>query len=151
MWLSGLKAGLLTKGSPVHFPVRAHAWVAGQVPSRGHTRANHTLMFLFLPFSLLSPLYKNKINKIFKKINVSVCLGLYKVHRGRDLYLLFIHIFQLPIVWSALNNKYSNEQILECKLKNVGISLKDLIFYKRSSNNYLQFTRKVGEEKFNTY
>ena len=35
VWLTGLSAGLRTKGSPVRFPVRAHAWVAGQVPIRG--------------------------------------------------------------------------------------------------------------------
>ena len=35
VWLSGLSAGLQTQGSPVGFPVRAHAWVAGQVPNRG--------------------------------------------------------------------------------------------------------------------
>ena len=29
----------------VQFPVRAHAWVAGQVPSRGCVRGNHTMMF----------------------------------------------------------------------------------------------------------
>ena len=56
VWLSGLSVSLQSKGSLVWFPVRAHAWVAGQVPSRGHTRGNHTLMFL----SLLSP---QKINK----------------------------------------------------------------------------------------
>ena len=44
----------------VRFPVRPHAWVVGQVPSRGHTRSNHTLMFLSLSFSLPSPLSKNK-------------------------------------------------------------------------------------------
>ena len=33
----------------IQYPVRAHAWVAGQVPSRGHSRGNHTLMFLSLP------------------------------------------------------------------------------------------------------
>ena len=51
MWLSGLSAGLQTKGLLVQFPVRAHAWIAGQVPSRGRVRVNHTLMFLslFLP------------------------------------------------------------------------------------------------------
>ena len=38
VWLSGLSAGLQTKGSPVRFPVRAHAWDAGQVPSWGHKR-----------------------------------------------------------------------------------------------------------------
>ena len=47
-------------GSLIWFPIRAHAWVAGQVPSRGHTRGNHTLMFLSLSFSLSSPLSKNK-------------------------------------------------------------------------------------------
>ena len=31
-----------------------------QVPSRGHARGNHTLTFLFLSFSLPSPLSKNK-------------------------------------------------------------------------------------------
>ena len=50
------RAGLRTKGSPVRFPVRAHAWVAGQVPSRGCVRGNHTMMFLSLSFSLPSPL-----------------------------------------------------------------------------------------------
>ena len=33
-------------------PIRAHAWVAGRVPSRGRTRGNHTLMFLSLPLTL---------------------------------------------------------------------------------------------------
>ena len=33
---------LRTNGSPVRFPVRALAWVASQVPSRGHVRDNHT-------------------------------------------------------------------------------------------------------------
>ena len=56
VWLSGLSAGLRTKGPPVQFPVRAHAWVVGQVPTRGLTRGNHTLMFL-PPFPSL------KINK----------------------------------------------------------------------------------------
>ena len=46
--------GLRTKGSLVQFPVRAHAWVSGQVPSRGRLRGNHSLMFLSLPFSLPS-------------------------------------------------------------------------------------------------
>ena len=32
----------------------------GQVPSGGHMTNNHTLMFLSLPFSLPSPLSKNK-------------------------------------------------------------------------------------------
>ena len=51
---------LPTKGLPVQFPVRACAWVAGQVPNEGHMRGNHTLMFLSLSVSLPSPLSKNK-------------------------------------------------------------------------------------------
>ena len=35
VWLSGLSAGLQTKGSLVQFPVRAHAWVVSQVPAGG--------------------------------------------------------------------------------------------------------------------
>ena len=47
--------------SPVWFPVRAHAWVVGQVSSWGQATGNHTLMFSpslspSLPLSL-------KINK----------------------------------------------------------------------------------------
>ena len=60
VWLSGLRASLRIKGSPVQFPVRAHAWVVGLVPSKGRVRGNHTLMFLsvFLP-----PLPSLKLNK----------------------------------------------------------------------------------------
>ena len=64
VWLSGLSMGLRTKGLPVRFPVRAHTWVAGQVPRRGHTGGNHTLMFLSLSFP---PFPSLKINKILKK------------------------------------------------------------------------------------
>ena len=60
VWFSGLSAGLQTKGSQVRLPVWAHAWVSGQVPSRGHVRDNCTLMFLSLSFSLPSPLSTNK-------------------------------------------------------------------------------------------
>ena len=35
VWLSGLSTSLWTEGLLVWFPVRAHAWVAGQVPSGG--------------------------------------------------------------------------------------------------------------------
>ena len=39
VWLSGLSASLRTKGSLVQFPVRAYAWVAGQVPVGGMRKA----------------------------------------------------------------------------------------------------------------
>ena len=52
VWLSGLSASLQTKGLQVLFPVPAHAWVAGQVLSRGYVKGNYTLMFLSLFHSL---------------------------------------------------------------------------------------------------
>ena len=61
VWLSGLSVGLQTKGSPVQFPVRAQAWAAGQVSSRGCLRGNHTPMFFFPLF--FSPFPSLKINK----------------------------------------------------------------------------------------
>ena len=60
VWLSGLSACLQTKGSLVQLPIRAYAWVAGQVPSGGPMRGNRTLVFLSLSFSLPSLLSKNK-------------------------------------------------------------------------------------------
>ena len=51
---------LQNKGSSVQFPVTAYVWVVGQVPSGGHMRGNHMLMFLPFSFSLPSPLSKYK-------------------------------------------------------------------------------------------
>ena len=48
------------KGCQFNSESRAHAWVAGQVPSRGRARGNHTLMFPSLSLSLPLSL---KINK----------------------------------------------------------------------------------------
>ena len=86
--LSGLSGGLQTKGSLVQFPVRAHAWVVGQIPNMGHTRDNHTLMFLSLSFCLPSPLLKR--NKIFKNTYMvdhqgefSVSQTILKMEEGR--------------------------------------------------------------------
>ena len=45
----------------VRFPVRAHAWVASHVPSRGGgVRGNYTLLSHSPSFSIPSPLYRNK-------------------------------------------------------------------------------------------
>ena len=60
VWLTGLSASLQIKGSPVRFPVWAHAGAMGQVLTWGRVRGNHTLMFLSLSFSLLSLRSKNK-------------------------------------------------------------------------------------------
>ena len=53
----------VSPASMFKFPVRACAWVAGQVPSRGRTRDNHTLMFLSLSPSLPLSLKINKLKK----------------------------------------------------------------------------------------
>ena len=47
-----IEHGLLTKGLLVCFPVRAHAWVAVQIPIRGHARGNYTLIFLSLSLKI---------------------------------------------------------------------------------------------------
>ena len=44
-----IECSLQSKGSLVQFPVRAHAWVSGLVPSRGSVRGNHTLIDISLP------------------------------------------------------------------------------------------------------
>ena len=70
VWVSGLSTGLQTKGLLVRFPIRAHTWAAGQVPSRKHARGNQTLMFLSL---VLLPFLSLKIiNGIFKKKNCHI-------------------------------------------------------------------------------
>ena len=43
LWLKGLSANLRTKRSQVQFPVRAHVWVAVQVPQwEAYKRQPHT-------------------------------------------------------------------------------------------------------------
>ena len=49
MWLSGLSTGLRTERLPVQFPVRAHDWVAGQVPRWGRATVRCFSFSLFLP------------------------------------------------------------------------------------------------------
>ena len=48
-------------------PSQGTCLVAGQVPSWGHARGNHALMFFSLSFSLPSLLSKNKIKSLKKK------------------------------------------------------------------------------------
>ena len=73
VWLSGLSTGLWTKGSPVWFPVRAHAWVAGQVPSWGVCVWCFSCTSMFLSqIDVSLPLFPSlplslKIESFFKK------------------------------------------------------------------------------------
>ena len=60
VWLSELSTGPWTRELLVRFLVGAHSWVVGQVPTWGSARVNHTLMFLYLSFSLPSPFSKKK-------------------------------------------------------------------------------------------
>ena len=69
VWLSGLIAGLWTKGSLVRFPVRAHTWVVGQVPGGGSWEA--TTHWCFPPsLSASFPYFlkKNKLKNIKKTL-----------------------------------------------------------------------------------
>ena len=80
VWFSGLNTGLRARRSWVWLPGRAHVWDAGQVPSGGHVKGNHTLMFLSLSFSFPSPLSKNKITSLKKRkiklfSNICCCSG----------------------------------------------------------------------------
>ena len=76
--------GLRTKGSPVQFPVRSHAWVTGQVPSRGYSRGNHILIFPFLSCLLSFPLSKRydnwliQLSYITTKLNSSLIFDIYQ-------------------------------------------------------------------------
>ena len=95
--LSGLSEGLQTKGSPVRFPVRAHAWVAGQVPSRGRVRGNHTLMFLSLPFPSLKINKRKSLKKlpyrvIWRTEDVRVSGGHFRFFFFK--YLIYLFIFR---------------------------------------------------------
>ena len=57
VWLGGLSTGWRTKRFLVRFPVRTHAWVAGQIPGwryvRGNLFINVFLLLFLLPFSSL--------------------------------------------------------------------------------------------------
>ena len=67
VWLSRVSTGLWTKGLLVRFPVRAHAWGAGQVPSRGHRETTtHCFFSLSLSPSLPLSLKINKYNLLKK-------------------------------------------------------------------------------------
>ena len=64
-----LRAGLQIKGSLVRFPVRrAHAWVAGQIPSRGRVHERQPHIDVSLPLFLPHFPSLKYINKIFKKL-----------------------------------------------------------------------------------
>ena len=50
VWLSGLSTRLQTERLLVQFPVRAHAWVAGQIPISGYVRGvSLTHEYFFVP------------------------------------------------------------------------------------------------------
>ena len=49
VWLSGLSIGLQAERSQVQFPVRAHAWIAGQVNWSMYLLHIDISFLLFLP------------------------------------------------------------------------------------------------------
>ena len=57
VWLSELSTGLQTKRSLIQFPVSAHAWVMGQVPSWGHVRDNQLMYLSHMYIDISLPLF----------------------------------------------------------------------------------------------
>ena len=97
MLLSGLSAGLQTKGSLVLFPVRAHAWFVGQVPCGRPTRGNHILLFPSLSPSFPLSL---KINKILQHTENIFFADLTKIG------IILIHSHQMAIAVLAVVTFY---------------------------------------------
>ena len=117
MWLSGLRAGLRTRGSLVGFPVRAHAWVVGQVPTGACARGNHTLMFLSLSFSLPFPLSNNKIflkEKRKKKINTTLP---YKISVFSCLSKLLKEIRKIKVIKDYFIASNANKRLIQIMMQ----------------------------------
>ena len=138
VWLSGLSTGLQTQRSLVWFPVRAQAWVAGQVPSWGHVRSNWLVYLSHIDTSLplspsLSLSLKIKINTIFlkklKKIYshkshaCNIFLKLLKINNRKQKLLTNQVIKEDPELFSVLKNA----EVLS-NLRNTNKN-KNIIFY----------------------
>ena len=104
MWLSGLSSSLQTKGLPVRFPLRAHAWVVSQVPIWGRARDNYIVMVLSLSFSLPSLLSKNK------QINIS-----FLKNRRVFVVLLYERLGLLVFVTKIAEHKLFNFELHKIK------------------------------------
>ena len=101
VWLSGLSTTLWTK-SPVWLPVRAQAWVEGQVPTWGRVRGNWS-MFLSLSFSP-SLLLSLKI-KSFKNTYFPMLLNIFKIQgpaEGRLAWAWLVGTWASHARWTAL-------------------------------------------------
>ena len=91
LWLSGLSAGLWTKRSLVWSPVRAHAWVVGQVPSCVMWEATYQSIYLILMF--LSPFLPP-----FKKKEYAACTA------SLDLFTITLCQFILTTTYSKIQS-----------------------------------------------
>ena len=72
MWLGGLDIAPQTEGSPVRFPVWAHAWVVGQVPGWGRAREPIDVSLAHMFLSLSSLPSKNEFKNISKNVKNSM-------------------------------------------------------------------------------
>ena len=102
LWLSGLSTGLQTKWSPVRFPVRAKASVAGQVPPLKACKRQPIIVSLthhcFSPSLPLPP--SLKINKILKKKTLQHLLS----------YRQVFHVVVVKFVDSHGSNLYCSKE-----------------------------------------
>ena len=130
MWLSGLSAGLQTKGSPVRCPVRAHAWAAGQVgpPVVGAWEATtHWCFSASLSPSLPHCLKMNKWN--LKKRNIRITYPWHDTLRKA--------LYHFCSVLSQYVQLQSNHEITSDKSKLWGIL----------QNNWPYASKRPGHER----
>ena len=78
-----------------------HAWVTGQVPSRGRARGNHTLMFLSLSPSLPLSL---KISKIRVMTGIWTRTARFQLHKGL-VYYSFSAFTGYLYYWHSASNE----------------------------------------------
>ena len=103
MRLSGLSAGLRTKGLQVWFPVRVHAWVACQLPRWGRAKGNQSMFLSYMNVSLPPSLLSKDKQKFLKRIWYSDYTSL--VELG-EMGLLGNHKFQSAFTNIGIILKY---------------------------------------------
>ena len=127
MWLSGLSAGLRTKGSLVPFPIRAHAWVVCWVPSGGASdRQPHIDVSLplflppFPPIKIKIKSLYSGLRQIWAHLESPICSC---VTSGK---LISLNLW-FPLCQHMVNPEYL--QVLKERLqiwKNLGCGLSDM-------------------------
>ena len=126
VWLSGLSVGLWTWRLLVPFPVWAHVWVVGQIPSWGRARGKQ---FMFLSLSISLPSSENKSIKSFlkkRKSHFGNCPSLIKSRSPllskekqayeRTFFFVFLTAFDM-VIQTSCPQCFDLYGINKCKLR----------------------------------